>query len=48
MLNLDALVLERARLDTAQAGLNARVHFVRRGVVDPYIGAGMGYPTQSP
>lgn len=43
MLNLDALVVERARLDTVQAGLNVRIHFVRQGVVDPYIGAGMGY-----
>ncbi|MEM6997122.1 MAG: hypothetical protein AAF721_41845 [Myxococcota bacterium] len=43
MVNLDALVVQKARLDTVQAGFNLRAHFIPRGRIDAYVGAGAGY-----
>jgi hypothetical protein len=35
--------VDSARLDTIWGGLNLRIHFLRKGRFDPYIGAGLGY-----
>ena len=42
-LNLDAFVVNDARLDAINGVLDLRVHFIPRGRFDPYAGVGLGY-----
>jgi hypothetical protein len=42
-LDLGLLEVEKAQLQSIQAGLGLRIHFVRRGRVDAYVGSGIGY-----
>jgi hypothetical protein len=41
--DLSLLRVNEARMSSVQAGLGLRVHFVRRGRIDPWVGSGIGY-----